>query len=133
MIFSVSVLIGCQNELIEDARSTESAIRDAKNFKAPLLPGQAYVKFKSANTRAASSLSETLKFTTSLTRSGSAPQTEPVFDISGPYKEAMIREGLHLCYKVIFDKTADVHQVIEELKTHDDIEIAHGALKIVNS
>ncbi|MGR4836985.1 MULTISPECIES: S8 family serine peptidase [unclassified Bacteroides] len=133
LIFSVSVLIGCQNELIEDARSTESAIRDAKNFKAPLLPGQAYVKFKSANTRAASSLSETLKFTTSLTRSGSAPQTEPVFDISGPYKEAMIREGLHLWYKVIFDKTADVHQVIEELKTHDDIEIAHGALKIVNS
>lgn len=133
LAFAAFALTGCQDDLIESSQTPESTAQDVNNFKTPLLPGQAYVKFKNADTRAVSALSETLCLTTALTRGGSVPRLVPVFDISGPYKEAMIREGLHLWYKVTFDKTADVHQVIEDLKANGDVEIAHGALEIVNS
>lgn len=133
MILSGSVLTGCQDELIESPKTPESTVQDPKNFKTPLLPGQAFVKFKTADTQAVNAVSKELNLSTPLTRSGSSPQLEQVFDISGPYRESMIREGLHLWYKVTFDKTADVYQVIEELKSIENVEIAHGALEIVNS
>lgn len=133
MILSGSVLTGCQDELIESPKTPESTVQDLKNFKTPLLPGQAFVKFKTADTQAVNAVSKELNLSTPLTRSGSSPQLEQVFDISGPYKESMIREGLHLWYKVTFDKTADVHELIEELKANSDIEIAHGALEFTNS
>lgn len=132
LILSAAVLTGCQDDLIESPRATDSSIQADRNFQTPLLPGQAFVKFKTANTQAISSLTKQLSLLEPLTRSGNSPKLKPIFDISGPYKEAKIREGLHLWYEVTFDKTADVHQVIEELKANNDIEIAHGALELTN-
>lgn len=124
--------VGCSQErdFLTPNAKTEAKDNKPVGEDIPWIPGEAYVKFKKKpSTDGLRSFSLRSLSADAISREGL--ELKPIFDTSGPWGEAIKREGLDRWYSVSFSKEADVHAVIEELRKDDNVENVHGGLEAV--
>lgn len=127
----LACLLGsCQKEAEAFETPRQSAENKLTNDEEiPWIAGEAYIKLTQEGLRSIDTLGTSLR-SSSLRSFSSGLKLEPIFDISGEYAPAMIREGLHRWYRVTFDKSAKVQEVIDDLDALDAVEFVHGGLEI---
>lgn len=127
-----SVAIGCQREIDSEILSEAPEQRNDSSAEESIAwePGIVYLKLsKGGDDKARENISQSLR-TSSLRSATSGVRLEQVFDISGEYAPAMIREGLDRWYKVVFDDSIDVQEVIDDLRAEKAVEIVHGEIRL---
>lgn len=136
MILSVGLtMTSCQKDLPTEILSHASDKEGAPSLETADFwePGSVYFKLsKSGNKVSTDQISQNLR-SASLRSAGGEVKIEPVFDISGEWAPAMIREGLDRWYKVSFDDEINVQSVINDLGADDEIEIVHGEITLVQA
>lgn len=128
------IMISCrEEENIPEPDREKPADECERSEKYSLIPGEAYVKLSEAGTRSMPGFTHSLRanLRPALRSRAEEVKLEPVFIIGGVYESAQRKAGLHRWMKLTFDKTADVRQVIKELKANKDVEIVHGAVPVV--
>lgn len=136
MLLVVSgVMIGCQRDFPAEAlsKALDSDVITSSETDDIWEPGLVYLKLtKSENKVSTDRISQNLRSASLRSASGEV-KIEPVFDISGEWAPAMIREGLDRWYKISFDEEINVQSVINDLSVDDMVETVHGEIPLVQA
>lgn len=127
------VAVGCQRQELPLSDQQEQAERTEEELpQYDWIKGEAYFKVNDEGLRASDEISTSLRSSLRSLRGGeeSAIEVTHAFNIGGEYEPAQRRHGLHKWFKVTFDESMDVNEVIAELKKRSDIDIAHGGLPV---
>lgn len=127
-----SVMVACQREMpaevVSDANTTSTTAEEDI-----WEPGVVYLKLaKSGGELPESKIMNHLRASSLRSATGGVKLVQ-VFDISGEYAPAMIREGLDRWYKIEFDENIDVQEVIDDLRVEKSVETVHGEIKLTRA
>lgn len=128
ILFLAITLGSCQKERFVDDLNEGAETQSEQQYIASedMVAGEAIIKLSSDGAIPLDALRSNLR--SSLRSESSDVKLTPVFNIGGKFEGRQRRHGLHLWYKVEFDKTADLQTVFDKLAKEKGIDEVSGNL-----